>query len=216
MKASCVLVVSIMTAVAVEAAAEPEPHVRALDMISSAALARGLEESEKFRKLLDELEASDVIVHVVASPSLPTGVMGTMRFVAQIGGARYVRIDLASLAVPDVRVATLAHELQHACEVARSEAGSHDAVRRCIGHRPQGARRARRLRDRRGAPGRRRCLVRAAQLAAGQAARRPNSSALARLGGGTQACTGVSAGSTRGSTVRKYGSAKAASSAAAA
>ena len=42
--------------------------------------------------------------------------------------------------------------------------------------------------------------------AAGQAARRPNSSS------GTQACTGVSAGSTRGSTVRKYGSAKAASS----
>ncbi len=143
MKASCVLVVSMMVAVAVEAAAEPEPHVRALDMISSAALARGLEESERFRRLLDELQASDVIVHVVASPSLPTGMMGTMRFVTQIGGARYVRIDLASLAVPDVRVATLAHELQHACEIARSEAGSHAAVRdlyRSIGHKVPGAR----------------------------------------------------------------------------
>jgi hypothetical protein len=143
MKASCVLVVSMMMAVAVEAAAEPEPHVRALDMISSAALARGLEESERFRRLLDELEASDVIVHIVASPSLPTGMMGTMRFVAQIGGARYVRIDLASLAVPDGRVATLAHELQHACEIARSEAGSHAAVRdlyRSIGHKVPGAR----------------------------------------------------------------------------
>ena len=42
MKASCVLVVSMMVAVAVEAAAGPEPHVRALDLIASAALARGL------------------------------------------------------------------------------------------------------------------------------------------------------------------------------
>jgi hypothetical protein len=143
MKTTGVLVVSMMAAIVVEAAAGPDPHVRALDLIASAALTRGLGESERFRELVDELQASDVIVHILGSPSLPTGTMGTMRFVAQIGGARYVRIDLASLAAPDVRVASLAHELQHACEVARSRAGSHDAIRalyRAIGDQVAGAR----------------------------------------------------------------------------
>ena len=153
MKASCVLVVS-MLAGAMTAQAQPLPHVRALDLISTIALERGVHESPRFRALVDELDDSDVIVHVVATPTLPSGVVGTMRFVARLGDTRYVRIDLASLAAPDLRVSTLAHELQHACEVARSAAGSHDAVRalyRAIGRacpesvtpsRPSGARRA--------------------------------------------------------------------------
>ena len=143
MKASYVLVVSMMVAVAVEAAAGPEPHVRALDTDRPAGARSGPGGVGAIPQAGRRAQASDVIVHVVASPSLPTGMMGTMRFVAQIGGARYVRIDLASLAVPDLRVATLAHELQHACEVARSEAGSHDAVRglyRAIGAPVPGAR----------------------------------------------------------------------------
>jgi len=66
-----------------------------------------------------------------------------MRFVARLGDTRYIRIDLAAMAPPDLRVATLAHELQHACEVARSHAGSHAAVRllyRAIGREVPGSR----------------------------------------------------------------------------
>jgi hypothetical protein len=142
MKASCVLVVSMLAA-ALPARAQPAPHVRALDPIAGMALERGVNESARFRALLDQLGASDLIVHVVATPALPLGRMGTMRFVARLGDTRYVRIDLASMAPPDLRVATLAHELQHACEVAQSDAGSHDAVRRlyrAIGQAVPGAR----------------------------------------------------------------------------
>ncbi len=142
MKTSCVLVVS-MLAGALPALAQPAPHVRALDLIARMALERGVHESARFRALLDQLEASDVIVHVVATPALPLGLMGTMRFVTRLGNARYIRIDLASLAPPALRVATLAHELQHACEVAQSDARSHDDVRllyRAIGHAVPGAR----------------------------------------------------------------------------
>ncbi len=118
MKASCVLVVFLFGG-AVAAPAQPLPHVRALDIISTLALQRGVAESPRFRSLVDELERSDVIVHVVATPTLPSGVVGTMRFVTRLSGTRYVRIDLASMAAADLRVATLAHELQHACEIAR-------------------------------------------------------------------------------------------------
>jgi hypothetical protein len=122
------LVVSLLAG-AVPAAAQPVPHVRTLDAATRIALQRGIEESPRFRALLDELDASNVIVHVVSAPSLPFGLLGTMRFVARLGPTRYVRIDLATQTSPDARVATLAHELQHACELARSDVASHAAVR---------------------------------------------------------------------------------------
>ena len=144
MTSSCVMVASLVCVVlaAVPAAADP-PRIRPLDLISSLAVERGGQQSARFRTLVGELESSDVIVHIVATPSMPLGVVGTMRFVARLGDTRYIRIDLAATAPPDVRVATLAHELQHACEVARSDAGSHAAVRslyRTIGHEVPGSR----------------------------------------------------------------------------
>lgn len=125
----CALCVSssLLTA---PARADPLTHVRPMDTISALALERGLQESPRFRALVAELDASDVIVHVVASPVMPLGTTGTMRFVARLGDTRYIRVTLASQVTRDLRVVTLAHELHHACEVARSDAGSHDAVRR--------------------------------------------------------------------------------------
>lgn len=128
MKLSWMLAVSVLAG-ASPAAAQPSPHVRTLDTAAKIALERGAEESPRFRALLGALEQSDVIVHVVSSPTLPFGLLGTMRFVARLGETRYVRIDLATLSMPDARVATLAHELQHALELARSSAASHQAVR---------------------------------------------------------------------------------------
>lgn len=129
MKVSCVCVVSLLVCVS-SAMAQPLPHVRPLDLVSRLALERGVEESARFRALLDELDGSNVIVHVVAAPTLTLGVIGTMRFVASLGDTRYIRVTIAATSPPALRVATLAHELQHACEVARSAATTHDAVRR--------------------------------------------------------------------------------------
>jgi hypothetical protein len=144
MTSSWVMVASVVCVGigAMPAAAEP-PRIRPLDLISTLAVERGGQESARFRTLVGELESSDVIVHIVATPSMPLGVIGTMRFVTRLGDTRYIRIDLSSTAPPSLRVATLAHELQHACEVARSDAGTHDAVRalyRLIGHEVPGSR----------------------------------------------------------------------------
>jgi len=76
-----------------------------------------------------ELAASDLIVHIVTTATLPPGVSGTTRLVTHLGGARYLRVELASSLTLKMRVAILAHELQHACELARSGARTPNAVR---------------------------------------------------------------------------------------
>jgi hypothetical protein len=113
----------------VSAAHAQDAHVRGLDPFAAGALERGQRRSPRFRELVQELNLSDVIVHVVTSAGFTSGVAGTTRFVARIGGTRYLRVDLASTLTFDLQVIILAHELQHACEVARSSASSSGSVR---------------------------------------------------------------------------------------
>lgn len=103
--------------------------VRPLDRLADTAYVLGQRRSEQFRQLVAELDASDVIVHVVTTQEMPPGIVGTMRFVALIEGVRYVRVHLSSTLAPKLRAAMLAHELQHACELARSSAASTESVR---------------------------------------------------------------------------------------
>jgi hypothetical protein len=66
------------------------------------------------------------------------GVGGTTQFVTSRGGYRYVRITLAIDNSPAGRAIILAHELQHACEVATSKADDVPSVRQLFekeGHR---------------------------------------------------------------------------------
>lgn len=125
MKMSCVVVVYLLALVSLSAA---EPHVRRLDGLSAVAYDYGYERSETFRGLVAALEHSDVIVHVVSTRDLPLQVAGTTRFVGRQGGWRYVRVSIASTLMPKYRVTVLAHELQHALEIAESGAGTRDAV----------------------------------------------------------------------------------------
>jgi hypothetical protein len=127
MKSLCVLVVSALLGGG--AVAAQGPRVRPLDQLASAAYDRGHRQSPRFRALVSELDASDLIVHIVTTTGLPSDVAGITRLVGQFGGSRYVRIDLARSLTPTGRVAILAHELQHACELARSDAGSSTDLR---------------------------------------------------------------------------------------
>jgi hypothetical protein len=106
-----------------------ESSIRPVDRLALAAYDSGQRRSDHFRDLVAELDKSDVIVHVVTTHELPPGVMGATRFVALIEGSRYVRVHLAQSLTPKLRVAMLAHELQHACELARSDVTTPSAVR---------------------------------------------------------------------------------------
>ncbi len=103
---------------------------RPLDAWSAETLARALDRSPLARELVAQLERSNLVVHIESSMVMPQGLGGMTNFVTSAGGYRYVRIFLARDLPPADRAAMLGHELQHACEIAASGAGTVDEVRR--------------------------------------------------------------------------------------
>lgn len=102
---------------------------RPVDPVAAEALAQAIERSATVRSLVATLESSNVIVHIESTWTMPTGVGGMTRFVTARGGYRYVRISLSTQLWGRDRIAVLAHELQHACEVAQSSAADLASVR---------------------------------------------------------------------------------------
>ena len=103
--------------------------VRAPDRSVQQLLARGMARSPTFVALMRALDRTDVIVYVELSAKLPMNVAGRLLFAtAGSGGHRYLRIQIARDSSTNAQVAAIAHELQHAIEVAqapdvRDEAG---------------------------------------------------------------------------------------------
>jgi hypothetical protein len=93
-------------------------HVRVSDARIRAAVADGIERSPLFRDLVAGLEASDVIVYVDSDPTMPGRLQGRLTFMAAAGGRRYVRVRIACALSGPHLIAMLAHELQHAVEIA--------------------------------------------------------------------------------------------------
>ena len=114
---------------------------RPLDPVAIEAFARAQEQSAVVRSLVATLQSSNVIVHIVSSKTLPLGVGGTTRFVTSRAGYRYLRITINAELSKSGRTAILGHELQHACEVAASEADDVQSLRQLFekqGHRVGG------------------------------------------------------------------------------
>ena len=89
----------------------PDPHIRRV--VNDAVL-----RSITLRRLIDEIEQSDLIVHVVLD-HCAAEVDGAMRLAAVSGGARFVRVSIRR-GVPRAALAALiGHELAHVVEVAR-------------------------------------------------------------------------------------------------
>ena len=109
--------------------------VRPVDATASAALDLAVDQSATARALVQRLEASNVIVHVESSRALPHGLDGMTRFVVSRGGYRYLRITIDADLPHRARAAILAHELQHACEVADSNAEDVESLRALFAHR---------------------------------------------------------------------------------
>ena len=116
-----------LTFAAIAAAGQLTP--RPVDPVAAETLARGAEKSATIRSLIAVIERSNVIVHIESSRALPLGVSGWTRFVTSRGGYRYVRITLDAALPLRWRSIILAHELQHACEVAQSAAADGKSLR---------------------------------------------------------------------------------------
>ena len=81
------------------------------------------------RALTAQIGSEAVIVYVEIRASMPRG-HGATRLAATTPYARFIRITLAPGAHPDDLAALLAHELQHALEIARADVKSSDDLRR--------------------------------------------------------------------------------------
>ena len=80
----------------------------------------GMRGSETFRRLVDRLRRSDVIVYVECGGGRERSSDGRLTFVSAVGGLRYVHVRVARLAAADVQIALIGHELQHAVEIANA------------------------------------------------------------------------------------------------
>jgi hypothetical protein len=97
-------------------------RVRTADPGLRRLLVDGIRDSKTLRALVDRIEASDVVVYLRCQGRRVPGVAGRLRFLASTPDIRYVVIDMTWLGSRVQQVALLAHELQHAVEIADTPA----------------------------------------------------------------------------------------------
>ena len=98
----------------------PTRHIRSSDQSVRKLLRQGYRKSSTFASLVTRLQRSDVIVYIEDVPRLPGALEGRMMMLPRVNGYRYVRIQIALRGSPEDSIGTLAHELQHAVEVANA------------------------------------------------------------------------------------------------
>ena len=109
-----------------EQVSEDHRHVRTTEPRILALVNEGKARSETFRRLVAALDASDVIVYL--EPKMTRRMLGGYLF-NNVGGRgewRYLRIAVDFHGAHNRVIALLAHELQHAVEVAQAP-GARDA-----------------------------------------------------------------------------------------
>lgn len=107
------------------AASRPAPderRVRTTDRRVRALIDEAVQASPSLRALVERLEQSDVVVYVQCEASAPSPIAGRLTFITTAGGLRYVLVRLRPQRSHPQQVALLAHELQHAVEIAERPA----------------------------------------------------------------------------------------------
>jgi hypothetical protein len=114
------MAMALVFAAALVPARAADWHVRSSESKHGQLIRHGYERSVTFRQLVDSLNASDVIVYVEAQPEFNARTGGLLlHSVVSAGGHRYLRVKLRG-GGGDGTIAVLAHELQHAHEVAQA------------------------------------------------------------------------------------------------
>ncbi|HSL21314.1 MAG TPA: hypothetical protein VK886_07260 [Vicinamibacterales bacterium] len=133
---------AVTTAPATPRGAPEYPHVRAVEPRVAEIIQDGIRRSATFARLYRSLQQTDVILFVQTSRDLPRALVGGLSLITSTPLARYLRADIrADLPRWDM-IATIAHEMQHALEIAGAyevrDAPGVNALYRRIG-RAQGA-----------------------------------------------------------------------------
>ena len=98
----------------------PYRHVRTTNSRVQKLLETGVARSATFTSLLARLDASDVIVYIEESDSMPKTLEGRLLLTPLANNQRYLRIQINRLGTPHDMIALIGHELRHAIEVAEA------------------------------------------------------------------------------------------------
>jgi hypothetical protein len=115
------LVIAPLSAAEPKAPVNPYAHVRAMQKDAEKLIAQGMAQSPTFRRLVNRIERSDVIVYVDLRPDMRDSIGGSLRFLAKSATHRFLRVQVNRADAPVWQVALLGHELQHAVEVVEAE-----------------------------------------------------------------------------------------------
>jgi len=96
------------------------PRIRPIGQSAVLAYQRGIAHSPTFRDIVARLQRSDVVVYISVEPRPAGKCPGATRFVSATRYNRFLHIVLDRKLAPKTMIALLAHELQHALEVAEA------------------------------------------------------------------------------------------------
>lgn len=113
------------------------PHLRSTDREALRTVREGMRRSPTFRRLVEAIEGSDVLVYIEPTHEMPPGADAFMRWFGANVLFRAVRIGVRIPVSTDRFLALLGHEMQHVTEVAAEpmvrDDRSLDALYRRIG-----------------------------------------------------------------------------------
>lgn len=93
-------------------------HLRTEDASVRILIHQGYLRSPVFRALVDRLIETDVVVFLISDRRVPHRAAGCLSFVTSAGGVRYLAARFSWGLSQRQNVALMAHELQHALEIA--------------------------------------------------------------------------------------------------
>ena len=94
------------------------PHVRSTDARFAKVIADATRRSPTFARLHEALQRTDVILFVEPWPTLDRSLRGRLVFLKATPVARYLRADIRADLSRGELIETIAHEMQHALEIA--------------------------------------------------------------------------------------------------
>jgi len=97
-----------------------DPHVRSEAVDLRALVQEGVARSATIARLVDRLQASDVVVYIEYGHAMPHDEAGGVSFMSATGGRRYLRIRIRWDLLRKHQLAILGHELRHAVEIAEA------------------------------------------------------------------------------------------------
>jgi hypothetical protein len=97
------------------------PRIRTPDLDVALAVRRGYDASPTLRRIVQKLQAANVIVYLDRNNRFHQEEAAHLRFAGSARGLRYVRISLSTRLTRRELTVFVAHELMHALEIAEAE-----------------------------------------------------------------------------------------------